>query len=123
LCTVRLIVNVPVHDYSTAFLFYHNCARIEIEILDVFIFVWIYFSFQDKLTTKGEPKKSNTQERKILMSPKELNYVDDALGHEAYMKTKCSDIASSVQDPELRKMVEGMTQKHEQLFNNFMKLV
>lgn len=57
------------------------------------------------------------------MSPKELNYVDDALGHESYMKTKCCDIASSVQDPELRALVEGMTQKHEQLFNSFIKLV
>ena len=32
------------------------------------------------------------------MSPKELLYVEDALGHEQYFQTKCKETANQIQD-------------------------
>ena len=58
-----------------------------------------------------------------IMTPKELNYVEDALGHETFMKAKCSDTASQIQDPELKKFAEKMAVQHEHLFSKFMNLV
>ena len=36
------------------------------------------------------------------MSPKELNYIDDALGHEKFLKTQCQDAIKNLQDGELK---------------------
>ena len=57
------------------------------------------------------------------MTPKELNYLEDALGHETFMKSKCCDTATQLTDPELKKLVEKMEKQHEQLFCKFMDLV
>ena len=38
------------------------------------------------------------------MSPKELNYVDDALGHEKFLKTQCQEAIQNLQDAELKEM-------------------
>lgn len=57
------------------------------------------------------------------MSPKELNYVEDALGHEQILKTQCEDAMKNLQDPELKSCVQGISQKHQQLFDNFYNLV
>ena len=32
------------------------------------------------------------------MSPKELNYIEDALGHEQFLKTQCQEAAQNLQD-------------------------
>lgn len=57
------------------------------------------------------------------MSPKELNYVEDALGHEKFLKTQCQEAIANLQDQELKSCVQQLTQKHEQIFNNFYHLV
>lgn len=57
------------------------------------------------------------------MSPKELNYVEDALGHEKFLKTQCQEAITNLQDQELKSCVQQLTQKHEQIFNNFYHLV
>ncbi len=57
------------------------------------------------------------------MTTKELLYVEDALGHEQYFKTKCQEVASQLQDADLRACVEQMQQKHEQLFQSFYNLL
>ena len=31
------------------------------------------------------------------MSPKELNYIEDALGHEQFLKTQCQEAAQNLQ--------------------------
>ena len=46
------------------------------------------------------------------MTSKELLYVEDALGHEQYFQTKCSEVASSLQDRELRTTVQTMQSAH-----------
>ena len=57
------------------------------------------------------------------MTPKELLYVEDALGHEQFFQTKCRETANQITDPELRSSVEQMAQKHERIFKNFYGLL
>ncbi|MCC8027258.1 MAG: hypothetical protein LIP16_18385 [Clostridium sp.] len=57
------------------------------------------------------------------MSPKELNYVEDALSHEKFLKTQCQEAIQNLQDPTLKNQVQQMTEKHQQIFDNFYNLV
>ena len=57
------------------------------------------------------------------MTPKELLYVEDALGHEQFFVTKCRESANQIKDAELRACVEQMAGKHEQIFKNFYGLL
>lgn len=57
------------------------------------------------------------------MSPKELLYIQDALGHEKHLKTKCNDYANKIQDPELKSFVQQLTSTHTQLFAEFYQLL
>lgn len=57
------------------------------------------------------------------MTCKELLYVEDALGHEKYLQTKCQQSAGQLQDAELKAYVEQLGQKHQQLFQSFYNLL
>lgn len=57
------------------------------------------------------------------MTTKELLYIEDALGHEKYFQSKCKEIASQLQDPELKNYVTQMAQKHQQIFQKFYGLL
>ena len=57
------------------------------------------------------------------MTPKELLYVEDALGHEKFFQSKCCETANQISDPSLRACVEQMAQKHGQMFKNFYGLL
>ena len=57
------------------------------------------------------------------MSPKELSYIEDALNHEKHMKTKCTDCASNIQDPELKTFVNQLVTNHQQTFAQFYQLL
>ena len=57
------------------------------------------------------------------MSPKELNYIEDALGHEQFLKNQCQEAIQNLQDPTLKNQVQQMTQKHQQIFDNLYHLV
>ena len=57
------------------------------------------------------------------MTGKELLYVEDALGHEQYFQTRCSEIASQINDSELKQTTEKMQRQHQQLFSDFMNLL
>ncbi len=57
------------------------------------------------------------------MSPKELDYIEDALGHEKFLKTQCQEAAKNLQDENLKAQVREMEQKHQQIFDNFYNLV
>ena len=57
------------------------------------------------------------------MSPKELLYIEDALGHEQFLKTTCQETAKKLQDEELRSFVNQMYQKHQELFTQLYQLV
>lgn len=57
------------------------------------------------------------------MSPKELLYIEDALGHEQQMKKSCTDFANQLQDTELKNFVQELCNKHQQSFNRFYGLL
>ncbi|MCC8022454.1 MAG: hypothetical protein LIO46_01520 [Clostridiales bacterium] len=57
------------------------------------------------------------------MSPKELLYIEDALGHEQAMQTICQDSAQRIQDPELKQLVNQLCTQHQQIFSQFYNLV
>ena len=57
------------------------------------------------------------------MSPKELQYIEDALGHEEFLTTQCQDAAQQLTDPELKNCVNQMLTKHRELFSRFFQLV
>ena len=57
------------------------------------------------------------------MSPKELLYIEDALGHYNQIKTLCTDSASSVSDPDLKNLISSVAQKHADSFNRFYGLL
>lgn len=57
------------------------------------------------------------------MTTKELLYVEDALGHEKYFQTKCTETINQIQDAELKACVEQLAQKHQQIFQSFYGLL
>ena len=57
------------------------------------------------------------------MTSKELLYVEDALGHEQYFQKQCEETARQLQDPELRRCVEDMKNKHQEIFGQFYALL
>ena len=57
------------------------------------------------------------------MSPKELLYIDDALGHEKFLITQCQQAASTLTDPTLRDCAARMQKAHQELYQQFYQLV
>ena len=57
------------------------------------------------------------------MTPKELLYIEDALGHEKQLKTLCSDLAMQLQDGELKNFVSGLACKHDDSITKFYSLL
>lgn len=57
------------------------------------------------------------------MSPKELLYIDDALGHEKFLISQCQQAAKALTDPMLKNSVQRMLAAHQDLFNQFYQLV
>ena len=57
------------------------------------------------------------------MSPKELQYIEDALGHEQFLTSQCQQAVNQLSDPELKNCVNQMLAKHREIFNRFYRLV
>lgn len=57
------------------------------------------------------------------MSPKELLYIEDALGHTKQIKTVCCDLSSQLGDTELSNFVSQIAQKQQQTFDRFYGLL
>ncbi len=57
------------------------------------------------------------------MSPKELLYIEDTLGHARFMQQKCKETVSELQDAELKNCVEQLAAKNAELFSRFYRLV
>lgn len=57
------------------------------------------------------------------MSPKELMYIEDVLGHQTQIKATCTDAASQLQDAELKGFVSELAQKHAASFGRFYSLL
>lgn len=57
------------------------------------------------------------------MTSKELLYVEDALGHENFMKSCSKKTSKKLVDPELSAYIKELEQKHSDLFNKFLNLL
>ncbi len=57
------------------------------------------------------------------MTSKELLYVEDALGHENFMKSCCPKTSSQLQDQTLSTYIKELGQKHTELFDKFLNLL
>ena len=57
------------------------------------------------------------------MSPKELLYIEDTLGHMCSNKKCCEDFAYQVQDPALRTLLQDVTAKQNETFSKFYSLL
>lgn len=57
------------------------------------------------------------------MTSKELLYVEDALGHEQFMKKCSQNTSSQLQDQNLANYAKELEQKHTELFNKFLNLL
>ena len=57
------------------------------------------------------------------MSPKELLYIEDALGHDVEMKAVCKDAVANLQDNDLRVFANEIAQGHAQCFNRMYGLL
>lgn len=57
------------------------------------------------------------------MSPKELLYIEDALGHTQFLVKQCRETASQLTDPILREQALQLANSNQQLFDRFFSLV
>lgn len=57
------------------------------------------------------------------MTDKELLYIEDALGHENFMKTCSTKTATQLKDVTLSSYMGELTQKHTELYNKFLNLL
>lgn len=57
------------------------------------------------------------------MTNKELLYIEDALGHECFMKTCSKKTSIDLTDPTLASYIGELEQKHDQIFNKFLNLL
>lgn len=57
------------------------------------------------------------------MSPKELLYIEDALGHTQFLMTQCRNAANQLTDPVLRQQAQQLINTNQNLFTKFFNLV
>ena len=57
------------------------------------------------------------------MSPKELLYIEDALGHTEESMKCCTDFSSQVQDPALKTLLSDISAKQSGLYAKFYSLL
>lgn len=57
------------------------------------------------------------------MTSKELQYLEDALGHEKFFQTKCNETMQALQDEKLRACVRETAQKHQEIFSSLYGLL
>ncbi len=57
------------------------------------------------------------------MSPKELLYIEDALGHTQFLTRQCREAANTLSDPVLRGQAQDLANSNQAMFNRFYNLV
>lgn len=57
------------------------------------------------------------------MSPKELLYIEDALGHTQFLINQCRNAANQLTDPALKQQAQQLVNSNQKLFNEFFNLV
>ena len=67
--------------------------------------------------------ETSNKKRGIDMSPIELLYIEDALGHSEEYKLCCADFASQIQDASLRNFLQDLSTKQSETFSKFYTLL
>lgn len=57
------------------------------------------------------------------MTPKEVLYVEDALGHTQFLMTQCRTAAAQLSDPALKTQAQELLKSNQELFQQFYELV
>ena len=57
------------------------------------------------------------------MTPKEVLYVEDALGHTQFLMTQCRTAAAQLSDPALKAQAQELLNSNQKLFRQFYELV
>ena len=57
------------------------------------------------------------------MTGKELQYLDDALGHTKFMITQAQEAASMLLDPSLKQQAQQLVSENQKLYTQFLNLV
>ena len=57
------------------------------------------------------------------MSPKELLYIEDTLGHEKQLACTCKESAKTLEDTDLQSFVMSIAQNQSNTFNKFSGLL
>ncbi len=57
------------------------------------------------------------------MTPKEILYVEDALGHAQFLMQQSQNAASQLQDAALKQQAQQLINKNQQIFQQFYSLV
>lgn len=57
------------------------------------------------------------------MTTKELLYIEDALGHEKFMKCCSKNTAAMLQDADLSAYIGSLEKKHEEIYNKLLNLL
>ena len=61
--------------------------------------------------------------RMSQMTPKELLYIEDALGHTQFLMNQCNQAISQLTDPNLKQQVQKWANSNQKLFQQFYNLV
>ena len=57
------------------------------------------------------------------MSPKELLYIEDALGHIEFMMAQCKNAEAQLSDATLKRQAQTLLDGNRKLFNQFYGLI
>ena len=57
------------------------------------------------------------------MTPKEILYVEDALGHAQFLMQQSQNAATSLQDATLKQQAQQLVNRNQQIFKQFYSLV
>ena len=57
------------------------------------------------------------------MTSKELLYIQDALGHEKFLKCECKQVAGNIADAGLSTYMVSLEKKHNEIFSKFLGLL
>ncbi len=68
-------------------------------------------------------RTAHTKSEVMIMSPKELLYIEDALGHTQFLTAQCREAANTLTDPVLRGQAQRLADSNQAMFDRFYNLV
>ena len=66
---------------------------------------------------------AHTKGEVIKMTPKEILYVEDALGHSQFLMQQSQTAATNLQDATLKQQAQQLVNRNQQIFKQFYSLV